>query len=174
MNRILKAVSLLLGAFLCLAFLAWSFGVRINTTVSVPLGMYFTTDEPVSYGSYVTFCPPDNEIFLEARNRGYFSHGFCPGNYGQLMKKVFATGNDVISVTDQGVTVNELLVPLSKPLPADKANRPMPRYRVVNYSLMDNEVLLMSDITEYSFDARYFGPIDIKQISSVVRPIITW
>lgn len=174
MIRVIKYATWTAAICLVLAGIAWSVGIRINTTVSIPLGIYITSDEPISTGSYVIFCPPDNALFTEARTRGYIGAGYCPGDYGYIMKKVLAAKNDVVSVTDHGVFVNGHEVPLSKPLLADGSNRPMPHYRIEGYVLPDRQLLLMSDVTGLSFDGRYFGPVDIGQIKSVVHPVITW
>ncbi|MCU7927531.1 MAG: conjugative transfer signal peptidase TraF [Candidatus Thiodiazotropha sp. (ex Dulcina madagascariensis)] len=174
MTRVIKYVTWAATVSLLLAVIAWSIGIRINTTVSIPLGVYITADEPVSTGSYVIFCPPDNAVFTEAKSRGYIGAGYCPGDYGYIMKKVLAAKNDVISVSDQGVIVNGHKVPLSMPLRADGANRSMPYFRTDDYALPDQQLLLMSDVTGLSFDARYFGPVNIGQISSVIHPVITW
>jgi len=37
-----------------------------------------------------------------------------------------------------------------------------------------DEVLLMSDYSPISFDARYFGPLRATTIESVIMPILTW
>jgi conjugative transfer signal peptidase TraF len=169
-----KSASILIAALFLFTAISWYFGVRINTTKSIPLGVYITTNIPISVGSYVIFCPPDNSIFSEAKRRGYIGSGFCPGGYGYVMKKVFGTTNDVISVTANGVIINGQSVPLSKPLVTDSANRPMPQFRALQRILSSREVFLMSDITGLSFDARYFGPININQIRSVIYPVITW
>lgn len=66
------------------------------------------------------------------------------------------------------------LLPLSAPIKADKAGRPLPRYQSNSYTLGNSEVLLMSDVSATSFDGRYFGPINRSQIKTVIRPVITW
>jgi hypothetical protein len=33
-------------------------GARINTTKSIPVGLYWTSSAPVEKGAYVLFCPP--------------------------------------------------------------------------------------------------------------------
>ena len=33
-------------------------GARINTTRSIPIGLYWTSGAPVEKGAYVLFCPP--------------------------------------------------------------------------------------------------------------------
>jgi len=100
-------------------------GLRVNTTRSIPVGIYRLSDVPVGKGEYVIFCPPQSPLFDEARERGYISAGFCPGNYGYMMKRVLATANDRIVSTDEGLRINTSLLPLSKPLETDKAGRMM-------------------------------------------------
>ena len=79
-----------------------------------------------------------------------------------------------MAVADDGVRVNGELLPLSAPIKADKAGRPLPRYQSSSYTLGNSEVLLMSDVSATSFDGRYFGPINRSQIKTVIRPVITW
>lgn len=178
MNRRLERVTaaLVLGgvAILVLGVVARAAGARINTTRSIPLGLYWTSNTPVAKGAYVLFCPPREAVFEEAKARGYLGAGFCPGGYGYLMKRVLAAKDDTVSVADDGVRVNGELLPLSVPRRADGAGRPMPRYPAVPHMLGDRELLLMSDVSATSFDGRYFGPIDQSQIETVIRPLMTW
>lgn len=154
--------------------LAYASGARVNATKSIPLGLYWTSNEPVTVGSYVLFCPPPLTVFTEAKNRGYIVAGFCPGDYGYMMKKVLAAKNDTVKVDNNGVQVNNKLLPYSMPLAQDGAGRLMPRYQASEYTLGNSEILLMSDVSSTSFDARYFGPINILQIETVIRPVFTW
>lgn len=149
-------------------------GLRFNTTKSIPIGFYWTTDEPAKVGSYVMFCPPTREPFITAKNRGYLSAGFCPGDFGYMMKKILAAKNDEVAVTSAGVYVNSQLLPLSAPRPTDKAGNPMPRDSRGEYTLKQDELLLMSDVSSTSFDARYFGPVSDSQIKTVITPVYTW
>lgn len=161
------------GSLSLCVFVVWTAGFRINTTESIPRGIYRITDDPLAQGAYVIFCPPNNRTFHTARERGYISAGFCPHGYSYMMKRVLAAKGDVISVLDDGVRVNGTLLTLSVPLQTDGAARPMPTYRITQLHLTD-EYLLMSDITALSFDARYFGPINRSQIIGVISPIMIW
>lgn len=152
----------------------YAFGARINTTRSIPVGLYWTDDAPVQKGSYVLFCPPRGSLFDEAKNRGYIAAGFCNGGYGFMMKRVLAAKGDTVSISADGVVVNGELLPHSRPLPADKAGRLLPQVTVSTRTLDDAELLLMSEVSDTSFDARYFGVINDSQIDSVIRPILTW
>ncbi|OCG28966.1 conjugative transfer signal peptidase TraF [Gilliamella sp. HK2] len=145
-------------------------GYRINITKSIPIGVYRTVNKAADKYDYVIFCPPENEIFKEARSRDYIDIGFCPGSYGFLMKKIVATKGDHVTISTDGVFINGKFLPLSVPLHRDLQGRVMNKI-AINKVLSDSEVLLMSDVSKTSFDARYFGIIDKKNIVSVVKPV---
>jgi conjugative transfer signal peptidase TraF len=83
MNRILKRIAA--GAaiagvgVLLLAAGGYAAGARINTTKSIPVGLYWTSSAPVEKGAYVLFCPPQVGVFADAKARGYIGAGVCPG-----------------------------------------------------------------------------------------------
>lgn len=162
---------------LCLALglaLAHQAGLRFNTTRSIPLGLYLMSNDPIEKGAFVLWCPPERPEFDLAKERGYIGAGFCPGGYGNMMKRVLAEGHDLVSVSDDGVRVNEQLLPLSAPIDEDSVGRPLPRYRLAPSVLGDAECFLMSESNARSFDARYFGPIDRRHIQGVIHPLWTW
>jgi conjugative transfer signal peptidase TraF len=159
---------LLLGAACQMA------GARINTSKSIPVGLYWTTNGPMEKGAYVLFCPPPSGVFNEARARGYIGAGFCPGAYGYLMKQVAATQRDTVTVTSEGVRVNGERWPQSMPRLADKAGRLLPRFHADGYVLGHAEVLLMSNGSPTAFDGRYFGPVSRAQLETAIKPILTW
>jgi len=174
MKRVLKGVVLGIAA-VSVAVIGFAVvGARINTTASYPVGVYWEVDAPLEKGTMVIFCPPKTAEFDEAKARGYIGAGFCPGGYGLMIKKIMGVPADHVAVSAEGLYVNGELVPNSKPFNADKAGRPMPRYPADGYTLSDGQVLLMSDHSPLSFDARYFGPISESQIRSVIRPVLTW
>lgn len=178
MSVLLKRISIgtAIGgaAVLVLGVACYLAGARVNTTRSIPVGLYWTSSVPVEKGAYVLFCPPQAGVFEDAKERGYIGAGFCPGGFGYMMKRVLAAKNDAVSISDSGVQVNGKLLPLSAPFKADKAGRPMPRYQSNSFVLGNSEVLLMSDVSGTSFDGRYFGPINSAQIKTAISPVITW
>jgi conjugative transfer signal peptidase TraF len=178
MTRLLKGAAIATatggGALLLLGMACHAAGARVNTSGSIPLGLYWTSDAPVGKGAYVLFCPPQASVFEEARRRGYIGAGFCPGGYGYLMKRVLGATGDAISIADDGVRVNGELLPFSARLRADGGGRPMPRYRADSFTLSEHQVLLMSDANPRSFDARYFGPVQRNHIKTVILPVMTW
>lgn len=178
MNRILVKIGATVGimgvSLLALSAVAYVSGARINTTKSIPVGLYWTNSAPIEKGAYVLFCPPKTGIFDTAKERGYIGAGFCPGDYGYMMKRILAAKNDTVSASNEGVRVNNKLLPLSTPRPTDLGGRLLPHFKIDNYTLNENELLLMSDVSASSFDGRYFGLVDRSQIRTVLRPVITW
>ena len=161
-------------AVLVIGGISYLTGVRINTTKSIPVGIYQTSNRAIGKNSYVMFCPPQNDLFDVARKRDYIGAGFSPGGYGYMMKKILAAKNDIVTINENGVYINGALLPGSKPLKSDSADRAMPNYQIDNHLLSDNELLLMSDISNTSFDGRYFGFITRSQIKAVIHPVYTW
>lgn len=152
---------------------AYVAGIKVNTTESIPVGIYKKIDEEIAVGRYILFCPPETEVFRQAKERGYIGAGFCAGGFGLMMKKILAAKGDCISV-DKDVIVNGSVVPLSKVRLVDAAGRPLPRLNRNEYVLKENELLLMSDVTDRSFDGRYFGPVEVSQMRAVIKPLIIW
>ena len=173
-KRITAGVAIAGITVLVLGAGGYAAGARINTTKSIPVGLYWTSSAPVEKGAYVLFCPPQLGVFDDAKERGYIGAGFCQGGYGYMMKRVLAAKDDTVLVADDGVRVNGELLPFSAPRTADAAGRPMPRFQSDRYTLGNAEVLLMSDVSDTSFDGRYFGPINRSQVQTVIRPVITW
>lgn len=171
MNRT-KLTAAVLGCAATAVAIALAAGVRVNTTKSIPIGLYWVTDAPAVPGAYVFLCPPPREVFDMALERGYIGPGSCKGGYGYLMKRVLAAKGDQVLITAAGVEVNDTLLPNSQPMAQDGLGRPMPKVSV--RTALDGQVLLMSDISSTSFDARYYGLIDELQVESVIRPILTW
>jgi conjugative transfer signal peptidase TraF len=167
-----RAATLLAFGLLALGLICAAAGLRVNTTRSIPFGLYWTTDAPVEKGEYIIFCPPQSALFDQAKARGYIGAGFCPGDYGFMMKRVAAVGGEVLASMQEGVSVNGSLLANSAPLALDNAGRMMPRYRIDGYILGESELLLMGDASCASFDGRYFGPVNVSQVRGVIRPVI--
>lgn len=173
-QKIVVATTITGTWLIAMTALCYAIGVRINTSPSIPLGLYWTSSQPMTKGAYVLFCPPQVGVIAEARARGYLSSGFCPGDYGYMMKKISAVKDDTVVISDTGVSVNGTLLPFSAPLNEDKAGRPLPRYQSANFVIGNSELLLMSDRSGTSFDGRYFGPVNRAQIKTVIVPVMTW
>jgi len=177
MSASTKAKAVTVGAGLVTIIAAVAFkvtGLCINTTPSIPIGLYAAEDSPVTVGAYVIFCPPQSPVFENALRRGYIEPGHCPGTYGRLMKKVLAAKDDVVAISERGVEVNGTPVPHSTPQSRDAHGRPLTAMYMRPTTLTATQLLLMTDRSEQSFDARYFGLVERAQVLSVIRPLITW
>jgi len=159
---------------IALSLVCYLAGLKINTTKSIPVGIYRLADFPVGKGEYVIFCPPQTALFDEARERAYIGSGFCPGNYGYMMKRVLAMAGDRVTSGEEGITVNGKPLPESVPRKTDSAGRFLPLYPFSDYRLKESELLLMSDVSGTSFDGRYFGPVEVGQVRGVIKPLVTF
>jgi conjugative transfer signal peptidase TraF len=143
-------------------------GARVNVTPSVPVGLYWTTSQPVTRGAYVSFCPPDDPVFREARERGYLAAGYCPAGTLPLIKRVAALPGDRVAI-GAGTAVNGELLREGEALAADPSGRALHAY-TGHFVLNDGQVLLMGQ-WRGSFDGRYFGPVERAGVQDVLVPI---
>jgi len=174
MKKLYNIVMMAMGCLTVVAIIASFAGMRINTTSSYPRGIYWMTNDPIIKGSLVIFCPTDIAVFRQAKERGYIGAGFCPGGTSYMIKKILAAANDQVEMTDIGVFVNGTLLLNSKPMDTDSEGLALSPIKADVTALNDHSVLLMSDYSSKSFDGRYFGLMDKKNIVSVIRPILTW
>jgi conjugative transfer signal peptidase TraF len=105
------------------------------------------------------------------RGSDYIDYGLYCSGYGYLMKKVVAVSGDTLSVTNEGVFVNQTLIPYSKPKLQDGMNRTLPQWQVMNYQLQEDEIMTMTNQSKWSFDGRYYGLVHIGQIKGTLTPL---
>ena len=148
-------------------------GARVNTTPSLPLGLYWDQQAKPTKGSIVLFCPPDQPLFVEAKARGYLAAGLCDVGTQPMMKRIAATAGDQVSIAAEGTAVNGEWLANSAQVRKDPVGRPLPTYRA-ELTLAAGQVLLMSDRSPLSFDGRYFGPMSERTIQGVVEPVWTF
>ena len=150
-----------------LILLMFALGARINTTESYPVGLYWTAGDSYQKGDLVTFCPPLSEVVEEGRRLGVLTTGFCNGEHGLLIKKVAAVSGDQVTIDNNGVFVNGVFIPNSKPLQVEGISIAY----MNKYTVADSEVLTMSDYNSSSFDSRYYGLVPSMNIKSKVIPL---
>ena len=63
-----------ISLFMLFVLLFWA-GLRVNSTPSYPVGLYWVVDKTPEKGDLVTFCPVDNGVFQLAKERFYITAG---------------------------------------------------------------------------------------------------
>jgi type IV secretory pathway protease TraF len=127
------------------------FGLTYQVTPSMPQGFYFIKPiKDIKRGDIVIFSPPPIALTFLLKNH------LIPQN-GLLMKYVFALPGDKTCKHDKAIWINSHnIAPVYqlKDLPNKKFCQ----------VLKNNEYLLMSIKVQRSFDGRYFGPVNKKNI----------
>ncbi|WP_314009987.1 S26 family signal peptidase [Rubrivirga sp. S365] len=152
------------------------FGVRVNTTPSLPPGLYVASElgeRPVARGDLVAACPDTAAVQRLGR---YWTNGRCPGGAARpdgvrpLAKPVAGVPGDTVRVDRAGVWVGGRLLPASAPLFRDRAGRPVQPALGVHV-LKSGEYWLHSGRVPTSIDSRYTGPV--RSVLERLRPIWT-
>ncbi len=149
-----------------------SAGYRLNLTPSYTQGIWQLTDSPMKTGTMVMPCPPNTELFQQARENNYIGYGTCPGNLQPMLKRIAATAGDHIEVTTT-IAINGNRQPNSQIHLYDHSGNPMPQQATPGI-IADGQIFVLSDYNHRSFDSRYFGAIPAAQVVSAIQPIFTW
>jgi conjugative transfer signal peptidase TraF len=171
-NHALRILSLF-GAAVAIMGAGYFCGLRYNGSPSFPKGFYLLSAEASEpgLGDLVFACPPDTETFREARARHYIGPGTCPGGFTPIIKKVAGRAGDAVLV-GATVSVNGVEQPYSAVAALDGKGRPLAAYG--SGTVPEGHVLLLSDFYAGSYDSRYFGPLELRQIIGRAKPLLTW
>jgi len=146
-------------------------GLRINTSPSLPVGLYMTTSDPAA--NLVEFCPAPLYGTL-ALERSYRSAGSCRDGGAPLLKPVVAKPGDVVEVSRTGLAVNGKAIPNTAPMAVDFKGRRLASWPSGHYEVASGEIWVASSFNARSFDSRYFGPVSVAAIHEHLRPLITF
>jgi conjugative transfer signal peptidase TraF len=141
--------------------------VDLNTTNSVPIGLYRRIEPAVTYrrGDFVEFCLPSAD--MATRLGIALAHGDCPSHRERLIKIVAGLPGDVAIVREDGVWINGRRLPDSRPL-RDAHGIPL-RADLGRHVVPPGTVWVTSARTGY--DSRYFGPVVPK---AKALPLVTF
>jgi conjugative transfer signal peptidase TraF len=150
-------------------------GYRYNSTPSYPIGIYKVdaADLEVQRGRLILICPPDTKFFRKANAKGYVAKGFCPNGYEPLIKKIAGVPGDHI-VVDGFVFINGKKQPKSKVYNIDPQGYKLVHTPKKEYHLGNDQIFLLSDFNDKSFDSRYFGPVSANLIQGTITPVKVW
>ena len=150
--------------------LSGSLGLRINTSPSLPVGLYVKTSDTSS--RLIEFCPPEPYARF-AILRGYREVGNCPDGAAPLLKPVIAEAGDMVEVSQGGLIVNGREIPNTAAVPTDTKGRPLNSWPFGRYPVRAGTLWVASSYHPRSFDSRYFGPIAKSTIRDHLRPLLT-
>ena len=126
-----------------------------NISPSAPPGLYMISpNQKLSYGDFVIVSLPINVPSLNVKK------GF------PLLKKVQGFPGDSYFVDSHGLYIHERMY---KTFQRDD----LPQIQPGNYTVPENTILFLND-PDISFDSRYLGPIDNKQIIKKVILLIPY
>lgn len=173
MKRLVTKAPLVAAALFAVVYLGpHALGLRINTSTSMPRGLYRAVSEGLHRGALVAACLPE-EVARLGLERHYLGPGECPGGTEPVVKTVPALAGDLVEVTGQGVRINGEVLPQSAPLTTDRGGRPLTRFEG-SHRLRPGEVWLHSSYEVRSWDSRYYGPVTESDILFVVTPVLTF
>ncbi|MGB7433720.1 MAG: conjugative transfer signal peptidase TraF [Ahrensia sp.] len=147
-------------------------GLRINWTPSVPVGIWRIAplNRPVEHGDYVFICPPLNQEFAQARERGYLRRGLCPGWLAPLIKTVVAVPGQSV-VIGRSVVIDGEELPDSRLQPVDGSGRQLIPFAGGS---VPTGMLFLHSPYGGSYDSRYFGPVPAVGVLGLAEPVLTW
>ena len=147
---------------------AGAFGLRVNVTASLPVGLYLATSD--ANAALVEFCPAE-PFAAESRDRNYRPKSIaCPDGAAPLVKPIAARPGDTVLVTDKGIVVNGKQFPHSAALELDGAGRKLKPWLSGTYAVAPNELWVVSTYRG-SYDSRYMGPIRRDQVGELLMPM---
>jgi conjugative transfer signal peptidase TraF len=156
-------------SFAALGMVANALGLRVNTSYSLPMGLYIQTRDPLA--PLIEFCPT-GPFAKQSSERGYRTAGLACGDWAvPLLKPIVAREGDLVETTPKGIKVNGALLPQTAPLPCDSHSRPLRPWPFRVYRVEAGTVWVASSYNRGSYDSRYMGPIAISQIRGRLRAL---
>jgi conjugative transfer signal peptidase TraF len=169
-RKALRAVLIATGVCLTTFQLFGVLGLRINTSPSLPMGLYIITRE--STANLVEFCPAE-PFATVAILRRYRSPGACRDGGAPLVKPIAARPGDVVELSAAGISVDGVLLSNTAPLSKDSEGRPLNPWPFGRYLVTTGTIWVASTYHSRSFDSRYFGPVRTAAIRHRLKAFFT-
>lgn len=166
-------VALAIAGVASVGLTAHAFDVHVNWTESMPVGVYQRVDAQLERGSWVVFCL-DGEPAEVAFARGYVIRGTCPSGVQSIFKRIAAIPGDRVEVGARGVAINGAPVQRSALRQVDFRGRPLTPFSRGESVLPEGRYFVLGTNLEHSWDSRYFGPIEVSQITGSAAPVWTF
>jgi len=169
---------ILMVFFICLYFFIYGdFRLIINPTVSMPRGLYLLKQEKnrtYKIGDIVSLCIPNLDTVNRYKAAGYLKPGQCPGNVSGELKPILAAFNDLVVVSDRGISVNGKLLRNSIVYDTDSQGNTI-EHLPLKWSkyLVQDEYFVLANRVGRSLDSRYYGTINMSDINGLIIPLLT-
>lgn len=135
-----------------------------NASASAPIGFYWRVAGPPSRGDLVLARAPFWARKLAAERR------YLPLNV-PILKRVAAVAGNVVCASGDALFIDGRLV--ARRLATDRMGRPLPQWEGCETLGAGEFFLLMADVP-VSFDGRYFGVTERRDIVGRLVPLWTW
>lgn len=148
--------------------------VRINWTDSLPRGLYLVSAIPkegLIRDEIVVACPPRTYAKI-GREHDYLLAGGCPGGVAPVLKHVAALAGDVVRLSAAGISVDGKLLSGTALLTADRRGDSPAHVAFGTYRVAPGQIWLFTHKAN-GYDSRYFGPVPMKNVLNVARPLLT-
>jgi len=155
------------------AIACWSVeaaGIRLNSTPSVPVGLYRLSRSAAEVGALVAACLPESYGAL-GRERGYLRQGSCPAGASPVIKYVAATSGSLVEIKAGGVFVDGQRVQGPAPSVDSQGRRLIP-FTTGSLILSPGQLWLFTP-HENSWDSRFFGSVHSSMVLGKVHPLWT-
>lgn len=150
---------------------AMAAGIVVNTSDSMPVGLWKSVpSHALQRGDVVRVCLPASAHIEQLYAWGYF-HGTSCGAMTGIIKPVAAVAGDIVTVAEDHVTVNGHVLPRTGRLAHDGNGHRLPHVPAGRYTVAPGKVWLVSTYNSRSLDSRYFGPLPVSVVQSVLRPV---
>lgn len=165
-------VILAVTIFIVILFLFVKDSIVINTSSSIPMGIYSIKPiiAPLKQHDLVALClnNSDQDFGL---SRGYIHTGSRCNGSTPLLKSIIAIPGDNVTLTNKDIIVNGRVysLPTQK---YDSQHRTLPSWPRGSYKNTQRFWVIGTN-SKNSWDSRFFGPIPLAQIKYLIIPLLT-
>jgi conjugative transfer signal peptidase TraF len=164
-QRSVAVATIILASLFVSAHAMHALGLRINTSASEPMGLYWMQpyQGTVGRGDLIEFCPA-----IQQKDFPFTLKGDCPGGTQPFLKTVIGVPGDFVQTSDAGVRINHDFIADSRPKDHSTTSpTPLPHWKGERLLGRDEYWAYGAANPQNSFDSRYYGPITARQIMSI-------